>query len=86
MKLEARDCMETVNIPEQQDAAIYQAFHLMWDYYPAVVMLIRADRTIVDVNDFGKRLGVTRGSPTKPSPTPSKTASTNIMIPSQVKA
>ncbi len=38
------------------------AFHLMWDSFPTVVMLIRKDRTIVDVNDIGKQLGVVPGT------------------------
>ncbi len=53
--------MEQIQTQRPQSTEVGPAFHLMWDAFPAVVMLIRKDRTIVDVNALGKRLGVTPG-------------------------
>ena len=37
-------------------------FHLFWDNFPFPVMLVRKDRTIVDLNKAGQALGCTPGS------------------------
>jgi hypothetical protein len=53
--------MEQGQTQTQGTTDIGPAFHLMWDAFPTVVMLIRKDRTIVDVNRLGRDLGVTPG-------------------------
>jgi hypothetical protein len=40
---------------------ICRAFHLTWDTFPTLVMLLGKDRTIRDVNAHGKNLGIVPG-------------------------
>jgi hypothetical protein len=40
---------------------VVEAFHKMWDHYPSVVMLIRADRIILAVNLEGAKLNIQPG-------------------------
>lgn len=41
---------------------IIQAFHQNWNLHPFPVLLIQADRTILAVNEPGKKLGIPVGS------------------------
>jgi hypothetical protein len=40
---------------------LQEAFHLMWDPFPFIVMLIQKDRTIIDVNASAKAMGINPG-------------------------
>jgi hypothetical protein len=48
--------------PEQgrEDEAI-NAFHLMWDAFPFLVLLLRRDRTIMAANRMGIKMGAVPG-------------------------
>jgi hypothetical protein len=52
--------------PESDVAAaspeIIKAFHLMWDMFPSVVLLLRKDRTILACNRAAKDRGVLLGT------------------------
>ena len=40
---------------------VLEAFDIMWGLHPSPVMLIKADRDIVAVNEAGKQLGIPAG-------------------------
>ena len=50
--------MEQTAIPQ----ALSSNFHLFWDNFPFPVMLVRKDRTIVDLNKAGAALGCVPGA------------------------
>ena len=50
--------MEKTKISEE----LSRNFHLFWDNFPFPVMLIRKDRTIVDLNKAGKAMGCVSGT------------------------
>ncbi len=41
---------------------ILKAFNMMWDHFPAVVMLLGKDRTIVALNKQGRDVGIQPGT------------------------
>jgi hypothetical protein len=43
-------------------SAICNAFHLTWDMFPTAVLVIDKDRTIRDVNLYGRNLGIEPGA------------------------
>jgi hypothetical protein len=56
--------MEKSQEPDKADVSpeILKAFHLMWDMFPTVVLLLRKDRTIVGLNQAAKNRGVLLGT------------------------
>ncbi|MCG6536649.1 MAG: hypothetical protein L7F78_18570 [Syntrophales bacterium LBB04] len=46
----------------QVSPEILRAFHLMWDMFPSVVLLLRKDRTILDYNQTARDRGIQLGT------------------------
>jgi hypothetical protein len=55
--------MEKSQEPEvtEVNPEILKAFHLMWDMFPTPVLLLKKDRTIVDLNQTAQERGVRPG-------------------------
>lgn len=45
------------------DAAVVEAFHMMWGSFPAPVRLIHKNRKVLAVNEMAKSLGMDVGVP-----------------------
>lgn len=45
------------------DPKVIEAFHMMWDSFPATVRLIHKDKTVIAVNDTAKERGFQPGVP-----------------------